>query len=95
MTKSLCSETTERLNAVLESDDMLDADTVIHAYCMLTEEVMRYLGSPATDCMCGKGGFNENGVRAHTTYEEGYRNDGKTLRFIVAATRAAMGRTDK
>lgn len=83
-------KTAEKLDAMLELPH-LDAAQAIEAYCMLSEEVHRFLGFYVeNDCMCGKGGFNEHGVVEKPTFAEGYRNDGAVLRYIVATMRATI-----
>lgn len=63
---------------------LMKADEVIERLCKLQTEVSDVLGydHPA-DCFCNKGGFKNAG-------RESYRNDGVSLEFIEAATRAAL-----
>lgn len=81
------------LDDILERDQMLDAVDMVRALCMLGEEVLsKSLGyRHPNDCFCGYGGFNDgDGIVQRKTYDEGYRNDGAVLKFIVDATRKAI-----
>lgn len=72
--------------------EWLTAEDARRALCGLTEEVLSALaGAPCTDCFCGFGGFQGgDGTLKHRTAKDGYRNDGRVIRFIIKATRDAL-----
>lgn len=69
----------------------LSAKDVIVRLCMLQEEVSAHLDQyqHAADCFCGTGGFWRSDSYGGT-FEQGYRNQGKSIEFIENAVRAAI-----
>lgn len=73
-------------------DEPLSSQQVIERLCRLQALVFeKASGMDESDCFCGKGGFW--GVADYGgTFEQGYRNDGRALKFIEEAVREKLER---
>ena len=65
----------------------MEAKEAIQRLCELQKNVREHLGfNDAADCFCGESGFwKTEGYDG--TFDGGYRNDGKAIKFIEEAVR--------